>query len=104
MTNRKEHNVTKQKDGRPVIVTTAHRGVFFGYAKATNGKTIILAHARCCIYWSSDLKGFLGLASTGPTKSCKIGPPANIELRDITAVVEVEPAAVVAWELAPWRG
>jgi hypothetical protein len=88
--------------GRPVIVTTVHRGVFFGYATDTTGETIKLKRSRLCIYWSQDVKGFMGLADEGPTKSCRIGPPADIELRAITAVVEVTPEAVKAWELAPW--
>jgi hypothetical protein len=95
--------VSSKTAERPVIVTTAHRGVFFGYAKKTDGDVIKLARARNCIYWSSDCKGFMGLASGGPTKSCRIGPPADIELRAITAVVEVTPEAVKAWESAPWN-
>src|ERR1700743_264414 len=87
---------------RAVLVTTTHRGVFFGYADNTDGNTIKLRAARNCIYWSSDVKGFLGLASTGPTKSCKIGPVADIEVRDITCVAECTPAAVEAWNIAPW--
>lgn len=87
---------------RAVIVTTAHRGVFFGYATNTSGDTIKLRQCRNCLYWSSDVKGFIGLASTGPSKSCRIGPPADIELRNITAVVECSQAAVAAWEESPW--
>lgn len=97
--------VTKKKtapDGRPVLVTTEFRGVFFGYAADTSGDTIKLKRARNCIYWSSDVKGFEGLAVTGPTRSCKIGPAADLELRKITCVVEVTPEAVKAWESAPW--
>jgi hypothetical protein len=86
-----------------VLVTTAHRGVFFGYASKTDGETIALKGARLCIYWSADVKGFMGLASSGPSASCKIGPAANITLRNITAVAEVTPAAVKAWEAAPWK-
>jgi hypothetical protein len=48
------------------------------------------------------VRGFMGLASTGPSKSCRIGPPADITLRKITAVVEVTPEAVAKWEAAPW--
>ena len=70
----------------PVLVTTSHRGVFFGYTIDTAGAIIKLRAARNCIYWSSDVKGFIGLASDGPTKSCKVGPSADIELRDITCV------------------
>ena len=87
---------------RPVIVTTAHKGVFFGYAEDTAGATIKLQRARLCVYWSADLRGFMGLASSGPNRNCKIGPPADIELRDITAVLEVTPEAVTKWESAPW--
>lgn len=87
---------------RAVIVTTAHKGVFFGYAKDTSGSTIALRAARLCVYWTADLKGFMGLASHGPSKQCKIGPAADIEVRDITAVVEVSPEAVAKWEAAPW--
>jgi hypothetical protein len=91
----------KQKE-RAVLVTTSHRGVFFGYAAETSGETISLRAARLCVYWSADLRGFMGLASHGPNGNCKIGPAANIELRDITAVVEVSPAAAEKWEKAPW--
>lgn len=87
---------------RAVIVTTAHRGVFFGYSDATDGDTISLKRARLCVYWSADVKGFMGLASGGPTKSCRIGPAADITLRNITGVVEVSDGAVKAWESAPW--
>lgn len=87
---------------RAVIVTTAHRGVFFGYATDTDGDTIELKRARLCVYWSADVKGFMGLASGGPTKTCRIGPAADITLRSITAVVDVSEAAVKAWEAAPW--
>lgn len=88
---------------RAVLVTTQHRGVFFGYASETDGTAIKLRSARNCVYWSSDVRGFLGLAATGPTKACKVGPAADIELRDITCVAECAVAAVQAWESAPWR-
>lgn len=88
---------------RPVLVTTAHRGVFFGYATDTTGETIKLAKARLCIYWSADMKGFMGLAERGPSKDCRIGPAADIELCNITAVVELTKEAVTAWEAAPWK-
>ncbi len=72
----------KQKE-RFVLVTTAHRGVFAGYAKDTAGKTIKLRAGRCCVYWPVGQKGFLGLASTGPISGAKIGPAADIELREM---------------------
>jgi len=87
---------------RAVLVTTAHRGVFFGYADETDGEIVRLKRARLCLYWSADVKGFMGLAATGPSKTCRIGPPADIDLRSITAVVSVTPEAVKKWESSPW--
>lgn len=99
----KRQPATKSAVERPVLVTTAHRGVFFGYANgAPAGETIKLKRARNCLYWSADVKGFIGLASTGPSQSCRVGPAADIELRSITAIVEVTPAAAEKWEGAPW--
>ena len=95
-------NRTKRSGERAVMVTTSHRGVFFGYASKTDGAIIKLRRARNCIYWGSDNKGFLGLASMGPTSTAKIGPAADIELRDITCVAECSEEATKAWELAPW--
>lgn len=94
---------SKKSGFRPVLVTTAHRGVFFGYAKNTTGETIELKRARNCIYWSQEIKGFLGLAATGPNNNCRIGPSADITLRNITSVSDVTPAAVIAWEAQPWK-
>ena len=88
---------------RAVIVTTAHRGVFFGYATKTDGETIDLKRARLCVYWTSDLRGFMGLAANGPSSSCRVGPAADITLRAITSVVVVSPEAVAKWESAPWK-
>jgi hypothetical protein len=92
----------KARTAHPVVVTTAHRGVFFGYASDTSGETIRLARARLCVYWDASLKGFMGLASVGPGPKCRIGPAASIELRNITAVLECTPEATAAWESAPW--
>lgn len=87
---------------RYVLVTTEHRGVFAGYATETSGDAIKLRQARNCVYWSADVRGFLGLAATGPTKDCRIGPPADVELRKVTAVAEVTPEAQDRWESSPW--
>ena len=94
---------TARKTARPVVVTTAHRGVFFGYASDIDGETISLTRARLCIYWSADVRGFMGLASAGPSSTCRIGPPADITLRSITSVVECTPGAAKAWEAQPWK-
>ncbi len=86
---------------RAVLVTTEFRGVFFGYAKATDGDVIKLRGARNCIYWDNKTGGFVGLAENGPGAGCRIGARADIDLRKITCVAEMTPAAVQAWENAP---
>ena len=93
--------MAKQKE-RAVLITTAHRGVFFGYAVDASGETVKLRSARLCVSWSADMRGFMGLAAVGPSKSCRVGPPADIELRGVTSVVDVTPEAVQRWESAPW--
>ena len=97
---------TPERVGRPVLVTTEFRGVFFGYAVDTTGDPITLTNARNCIYWPSGNGGFLGLASEGPAKGSRIGARADmIELRKITAVAEVTETAAAAWESAStYRG
>jgi len=90
------------KSEKAVLVTTSHRGVFFGYANDTSGAVINLRAARNCVYWPSANKGFLGLANMGPLESAKVGPAANIELRDITCVAECTPEAEKRWNDAPW--
>lgn len=96
--------VTKAKAKRAVMVTTDKRGVFFGYCDDTSADPITLTNARNCVYWSTDVRGFLGLATTGPTSNCRIGPAApSIALRGVTSVVSVSDAAARAWESAPWK-
>ncbi len=85
---------------KAVLVTTEFRGVFFGIIK--NDKKlpseITLTKAKNCIYWSSDVKGFLGLASTGPSSGCKIGATINeITLYKITSVTPVGEEATEKW-------
>ena len=89
---------------KPVVVTTEHKGVFFGYqSRPLSGGVVTLTQARNCLYWSADVKGFMGLAATGPSKSCRVGPevPA-IELTAVTSVIDATPEAAQRWSAAPW--
>lgn len=87
------------KKERPVIVCTEFRGVFFGYATDTRGDPIDLKRARMAIQFGTT-KGIHQLAETGPTSSSKISARADLELRKITCVLEVTPAAAEKWEAA----
>lgn len=88
-----------EKKLRPVIVCTEFRGVFFGYAANTSGDVIDLKKARMAIYWGTT-RGVMELAEVGPNAKSKISARADLELRKVTCVIEVSPAAVEKWEAA----
>lgn len=96
--------MTEMTEGTPVMVTTAHRGVFFGFLTGDrDGKTVELTRAQMCVYWSADVQGVLGLASSGPSSRCKVTRPVpRITLQDVTAVVDVTGEAVALWQDRPW--
>lgn len=85
--------------GRPVLVTTKHRGVFFGYTEdPSTAQVVTLKRARCAIYFGTT-GGVFQLAATGPTPKSRIGSRApEITLQDVTSVSAVAPEAVQAWE------
>lgn len=92
-------------DGKKVVVTTEHRGVFFGTLKHTDRdqRSCVLADARLCLYWSRNVRGFLGLAATGPDDESRVSPGApQIELTGYTSIAECTDEAIAAWEAAPW--
>ena len=110
-TDMAKKNEKQEQAGKPVVVTTEHRGGFFGYltdddiTKSDDGKIIAvrLVRARNCVHWPRENKGFMGLAAMGPLSGARIGPPVNCTLQSITAILEIEnPEAVDRWEKQPW--
>ena len=95
----------KSKSEKPVLVTTEYRGVFFGYmGEPPVDGSITIKKARNCVYWSADVKGFMGLAANGPSRNCKVGPAVpSITLSKVTAVAEVSKEAAEKWESQPWQ-
>lgn len=89
----------------PVLVTTEHRGVFFGYLVGEPSKEKVkLTRARNCVSWSQKELGVFGLASMGPSRQCRVGAAVpELTLYDITSVATVTPEAVTRWEGAPWK-
>lgn len=84
-----------------VIVTTEHRGVFYGYVRAhedLSARTLSLRQARMAIRWGTT-KGIGELARSGPTSESLIGDAADMPaIHDVTAVFMVTAAARSAWE------
>lgn len=93
---------------RAVVITTAKRAVVFGYTKEPSlaiieRGAVTLEKARMCTYWSAATKGVMGLAGIGPQKGSRIGPQVQeVTLNEVTSVQVCSPAAVEAWEAAPW--
>lgn len=90
---------------RPVVVTTEFRGVFFGYVKddSKSPERIELEQARMCVYWSTDVKGVVGLAATGPTKECRVTHSIpSMTAYKVTAVLDCSPEAAEKWEAGAW--
>jgi hypothetical protein len=92
--------------GRPVLVTTEARGVFFGYlvGEEVGPEKVTLDHMRNVVMWDTATRGFLGLASTGPTDGCRITAAAGVGsvLHKITGVIGCTPEAVARFEAGPW--
>lgn len=91
----------------PVLVTTEHRGVFFGWADVESVRaapsSLRLERARNVFYWSKNDAGFLGLASEGPRKGSKIGAQVDwLVVKNITAIVGCTPASVKAFTDGGW--
>lgn len=110
---RMKTKTTKKAKTRAVLVTTEHRGVFFGYTSdPADATTVRLTGVRNCLYWCQKTGGFLGLASEGPTTAtasgsgCRIGAKVEgpITLQKVTCVADVSPAAADVWEAAPCWG
>lgn len=85
---------------KAVILTTEHRGVFFGYAeddadlsKTTQG----LKNARMAIRWQPT-KGIAELAKDGPNNNSIIGDTADWPvIHKVTGVMLVTPEAEKKW-------
>jgi len=89
----------RKSKARPVIVCTERKGVFFGYATDTSGDNIHLTKARMAIRFGTT-RGVMELAETGPTSNSNISARAGMDVRKVTAVFEVTPAATEKWEAA----
>lgn len=101
----------EKHDGKvPALITTdsTKRGVFSGfidpkYMDEYEGKHIPVEEMRMCVHWSTDMKGVLGLASMGPSKSCRISKAVKkATLTGVTAIVELSDEAVEKWRQEPW--
>lgn len=87
----------------PVIITTQHRGVFFGYVEENadlEARALSIRHAKMAIRWNTT-KGIGELALSGPNDGSIIGAEADIAaLHDVTCVWYVTQEAAKKWDEA----
>lgn len=85
---------------KAVLITTKHRGVFFGYvdtATDLSQRTLAVKDARMAIRFGTT-GGLMQLAETGPTDESRIGSKADIPvLHDVTAIFTVTEQAEQKW-------
>lgn len=92
-------------DKKFVVVTTdeTKRGVFGGYLESKDGDSVVLSHARNCLYWSKECRGVFGLAAMGPQQGSRVGPAVSrMELSGVTSISYASETAIQLWESEPW--
>lgn len=92
--------------GLKCVVTTAHRGVFYGevlsYDPST--KVVEMANSRVAVYWPTTVRGFIGLAFTGPLPGSRISPAAPFaQYMDVSSILVCTENAAAAWESGIWE-
>lgn len=95
--------MSNENSEKAVLVTTEHRGVFFGYLDGEPSQAVTkLKNARNVLRWNGT-KGFMGLAATGPTEQSRVGPrvPEQV-LYKVTSVTTCTSEAVEKFEAQPW--
>jgi hypothetical protein len=94
----------RENKEKALVVTTLHRGVFFGYGEITEAKTIKLNNVRMCVSWPVENHGMVGLAANGPSSGSRVSPAApSVLLQDVTAIFEPSPDAIERWESEIWQ-
>ena len=86
-----------------VVVVTQGNAIFCGWTADADSEVIKLRAARQAVYYSADTHGLLGLAANGPGKDSRIGPAADITVRNVTHVIECSAEATKRWEVAEWK-
>jgi len=91
----------------PVLITTNKdlRGVFFGYINPEDAdkEMIRVEEVQMCVYWSANVRGVMGLATSGPLNGSRVTQPVKAgTIKGVTLVAECSKEAVKAWKSTPW--
>lgn len=89
-----------------VVVTTEHRGVFYGALERwdEDKRVAVIRDARVCVKWGEEVRGFVGLCNTGPIGGSRVSRAApELVLVGVTSVGVCTEAAASVWESEPWK-
>jgi small nuclear ribonucleoprotein (snRNP)-like protein len=87
------------KNSKSVIVTTEHRGVFYGKLKSydEDRRAAVLDNALMIIHFGTT-QGLFQLAATGPTASSRLSAIApSVRLEKTVSIIGVSAAAEESW-------
>jgi len=101
-----QNKETEHLAGKFVLLTTDHtrRGVFAGKLIEHSGTTARLSDAHMVIYWSSSVRGLLGLAANGPDDKCRITAAVpEIYLEGVDCIMAISEKAFPRWDKVPWK-
>jgi hypothetical protein len=96
---------TSKANRKAYLITTSKRGVFFGYSLKKTDSFYTLKDARMVVYWSSDVRGVLGLVADGPNESCRITPKVGtlkLPVCDVDSISDVSIKAAIEFEKGYW--
>ena len=86
------------------VVTTDKRGVFFGVVTNKKKDSLTLKEAQMCVFWSSEIRGVLGLASSGPNANCRVTKKIpSIDLNGVTSIMDCTKEAIEEWKKEYWK-
>lgn len=87
----------------PVIVTTAERGIYFGYMQtdAQAPAKVELDNARVIVEWDTGDKGFLFMAVNGPATIATVSVAVpTLTVFGVTSIAACTPEGAAAFDAA----
>lgn len=91
---------------RAVLIWTNRNECWFGFTTdPLHAENMELEKPRICLRYGEDCKGIIGLAVSGPTPNCRVGPIAEKAfIRGIEWAVDVvNEDAIKAWDMGYWK-
>lgn len=95
------------EDKVAVLITTSHRGVYFGYIDESDidtRPTLRVSNMRHVYYWAKGLAGIYELPTKGPPNGSRLTatPVPEISIDAVANVAPCTPEAIERFENGTW--